>query len=132
MGWYESFKDAISIAQKADNIELYRLLLDIQKDALDLFEENKNLKDEIKNIKNNIELEKNFQKIEGKTYYIFQDGKYKRYICSNCWDNKQKIISINLGTNGSYECNVCKNHGVYDQEKYDKSNILRQATLSKY
>ena len=29
MGLYDAFKDALSVAQKADNVELYRQLLDL-------------------------------------------------------------------------------------------------------
>ena len=38
MGFYDAFKDALSVAQKADNVELYRHLLDLSAQALDLKE----------------------------------------------------------------------------------------------
>ena len=54
MAFYDAFKDVINIAQKADNIDLYRKLLDLSRDALDLqndvyklSEENERLKKEI-------------------------------------------------------------------------------------
>ena len=46
MGFYDAFKDALSVAQKADNVELYRQLLDLSAQALDLQEENVRLKSE--------------------------------------------------------------------------------------
>ena len=33
MGWYEIFKDVLSMAQKADNVELVRQLLAMQKES---------------------------------------------------------------------------------------------------
>lgn len=36
MGLYEGIKDAIGIAQKADNIELYKQLIDLNFQALDM------------------------------------------------------------------------------------------------
>ena len=36
MGLYDAMKDAINLAQKADNIELYRQLLDLSAQALEL------------------------------------------------------------------------------------------------
>lgn len=36
MGIYDAFKDALNVAQKADNIELYRQLLDLSAQVLDL------------------------------------------------------------------------------------------------
>ena len=46
MGFYDAFKDALNLAQKADNIELYRQLLDLSAQALDLQAENAILKEE--------------------------------------------------------------------------------------
>ena len=46
MGFYDAFKDALNVAQKADNVELYRQLLDLSAQALDLQEENARLKQE--------------------------------------------------------------------------------------
>ena len=46
MGLYEAFKDAISVAQKADNVELYRQLLDLSAQALDMQAEIAKLKEE--------------------------------------------------------------------------------------
>ena len=36
MGLYEGIKDAIGIAQKADNVELYKKLIDLSSQALDM------------------------------------------------------------------------------------------------
>ena len=46
MGLYEGIKDAIGIAQKADNIELYRQLLDLGAQALDMQAEITRLREE--------------------------------------------------------------------------------------
>ena len=51
MGFYDAMKDAINLAQKADNIELYRQLLDLSAQALDLQEENRRLKEEIADLR---------------------------------------------------------------------------------
>ena len=39
MGLYDKLKDVAKIAQKADNIDLYRQLIDLSSQALDLLEE---------------------------------------------------------------------------------------------
>ena len=46
MGLYDAMKDAINLAQKADNIELYRQLLDLSAQALELQAEVARLKEE--------------------------------------------------------------------------------------
>ena len=50
MGWYEALKDGISVAQKADNLQLVRDLLEAQQQIFDLVNENNQLKDEIKRL----------------------------------------------------------------------------------
>ena len=46
MSFYEAFRDAMNMAQKADNIELYRQLLDLGAQALDLQAEVARLREE--------------------------------------------------------------------------------------
>ena len=50
MGWYEALKDGISVAQKADNLQLVRDLLEAQQQIFDLVNENNQLKEEIKRL----------------------------------------------------------------------------------
>ena len=48
MGFYDAFKDVLNMAQKADNIDLYRQLLDLSAQALEMQEEIIKLKAENK------------------------------------------------------------------------------------
>ena len=50
MGLYEGIKDVAKVVQQADNIELYRQLLDLSAQALDLQAENSKLKEEIADV----------------------------------------------------------------------------------
>ena len=36
MGFYDAFKDVLNMAQKVDNIDLYRQLLDLSAQALEI------------------------------------------------------------------------------------------------
>lgn len=49
MGLYEGIKDAIGLAQKADNIDLYKQLLDLGAQALDMQAEISNFEKKMKN-----------------------------------------------------------------------------------
>ena len=57
MAFYDAFKDAIALAQKADNIELYKQLLDLSAQALDLQAENAKLKEENTELKKKKDVE---------------------------------------------------------------------------
>ena len=46
MSFYDAIKDAVNLAQKADNVELYRQLLDLSAQALDLQAEVARLREE--------------------------------------------------------------------------------------
>ena len=64
MSFYEAFKDAINIAQKADNVDLYRQLLDLSAQALDLQAEVLRLKEENAELKKTNEIEADIE------YYV--------------------------------------------------------------
>ena len=48
MGWYEALEEGISVAQKGDNLQLVRDLLETQQQIFDLVNKNNQLKEEIK------------------------------------------------------------------------------------
>ena len=116
MGFYDAFKDAVDIAQKADNIDLYRKLLDLSKDALDLqnevytlTEENKQLKAEIirlsemDNLENDLELTQ-----EGFYIRISEkaEGKDIKY-CAACWQNSKKLMPFIKTIGNVKQCSNC-------------------------
>lgn len=117
MGLYDAMKDAVSLAQKADNIELYRQLLDLSAQALDLQAENMRLREE------NNELKK-VQNIEGDLeYYVdafitrHSDSKPIKY-CAACWVEKSKLVPLQDQNYDNYECPLCKAH-VIDMREWD-------------
>ena len=57
MAFYDAMKDAISMAQKADNIELYRQLLDLGAQALELQAEVAHLREENQQLRAKKDLE---------------------------------------------------------------------------
>lgn len=107
MGIYESIKDIMSIAQKADNIELYRQLLDLSQQAFDLQAELNQLKEE------NTELKKNHILEDDIEYYVDafvtrkSDTKPIKY-CASCWADKKKLVPIQNLQWDNYMCPLCK------------------------
>lgn len=103
MGLYEGIKDVAKIAQKADNIELYKQLLDLGAQALDMQEEirrlkeaNAELKDE-KNLKSKIcrHISKKIDSFHNEHPYItlLDDVDEIRY-CAICWGRDKKLIQL--------------------------------------
>lgn len=118
MSVYDAVKDALTIAQKADNVELIRTLLDVQKEALDLQEDNRRLKEENGRLMDVIE---DVQKLvfRDDCYYFDDDGPY----CSRCYDvekKKVRMVKRDTGMGSIYnKCPNCNNEVL--KETYDIS-----------
>ena len=76
MGLYDSVKEVAGIIQKADNIELYSKILDVQKEAIDLIEENRKLKNKICELEETMNLKKSVRYIEDAYYIEKEDLRY--------------------------------------------------------
>lgn len=111
MGFYDAMKDAVNLAQKADNIELYRQLLDLSAQALDLQAEVARLREENADLKKNRELESKI--IRHSNPYITLTGDEKELMyCATCWDKERKLIQMKeqkIYDSPQVVCNICKN-----------------------
>jgi len=109
MGAYEIIKDAILIAQKADNAPLMQALLDAQQQALALQEECAKLKEQIKELQDAKELEKRITRCKKTIVTLSGDEQVIPY-CSICWDKDKNLVQVKIFYNGDSECHVCKNY----------------------
>lgn len=116
MSFYDAFKDAISVAQKADNVELYRQLLDLSAQALDLQAEVARLTEENAALKKSKDVSDKIIRHEEPVVTIKGDNK-KLYYCSHCWDSQQLIIQLNCHPDGTFLCPHCKTNGNYNNAK---------------
>lgn len=113
MGFYDAFKDALNLAQKADNVELYRQLLDLSAQALDLQAENAKLRTELsefqkeKELEDDIEYHKTMPVDTYHTEYPYitlkSDDEKIRY-CAICWGKDHKLIPLYNKLN----CMICR------------------------
>jgi len=100
---YDALKDAIDIAQKAQNAELLQKLFDAQKQALELQKENAGLNELIKKMQDISALEEKVERYNDKYYITFSDDPQKIEYCSTCWDSDRKKIQIYRGV----YCKIC-------------------------
>lgn len=124
MGLYEALKDAVSIAQKADNIDLYRKLLDLSAQALEMQSEIAKLKEENTELKKRRVLANEIVRHKEPCITLRNDDD-KLYYCSHCWDSQQLLIQINCHKDGTFECPHCKATGNYDNEIKKQADIAR-------
>lgn len=109
MGLYDGIKDVAKIVQQADNIELYRTLLDLGAQALDMQAEIAALQKENDELK--AELHKKKSIIRHKGLYITLNGDQQGIAyCSPCFDKDSKLIQMFDYDEKYFRCPVC---GVY-------------------
>lgn len=112
MSLLDEIKSAAEIIQKADNIELYRQILDIQNEALGLTEDIKVLKQENQDLKNKFKIAGELIFKDNAYYIADEQGNIKSGpYCSCCWDDKKKLIRMLERDNGwgshIIECPLC-------------------------
>ena len=112
MGLYEGIKDAIGLAQKADNIDLYKQLLDLGAQALDMQAEITRLREENAELKKGIDIENQIiRHPQGNDYpYITlsNDSEKIRY-CAICWGRERKLIQL-YSKGACMECSIKRNN----------------------
>lgn len=115
MGFYDAMRDVINLAQKADNIELYRQLLDLGSQALDLQAEIARLKEENSELKKQNDLETDIEYHVDAFVTRKSDKKPIKY-CVACWADKKKLVTLQDIQWDNYNCPLCNARVV------DKSN----------
>lgn len=121
MGLYDAMKDAVSLAQKADNIELYRKLLDLSAQALDLQAEVSRLSEENAELKKQKDIEADIEYHVDPYITKRTDGKPIKY-CAACWADKKELVPIQALGNNSYKCPLCKAR-IFDEDR-DRSTLV--------
>lgn len=111
MGLYDAMKDAINLAQKADNIELYRQLLDLSAQALELQAEVTRLQEENTELKKVRNLEADIEYHVDAFVTRKSDIKPIKY-CAACWADKKKLVPLQDINWDNYECPLCKARAV--------------------
>lgn len=113
MSLYEGIKDVASIVQKADNIELYQKVINLQKEALDLIEENMLLKDRIRRLEEKRLIKDNLVFKDNCYYLKTENDTFDGPFCSTCWDKDNKLIRMRNTIQHNpnfYLCNVCNSN----------------------
>lgn len=109
MGLYDGIKDVAKIVQQADNIELYKTLLDLSAQALDMQAEISSLQKENDELKAELCKKKNI--IRHKGLYITLEGERPGIVyCSSCYGKDNKFIQMFDYDEKCYNCPVCRTY----------------------
>lgn len=124
MGLYEGIKDVAKVIQQADNVELYRQLIDLSAQALDMQNEISRLSTENAELKKMKDMESRIER-HSESYITLKHDSNPILFCSHCWDYERKLIQVKTSDNGGFSCIHCQNHGIYDRGMND-AYILRE------
>lgn len=118
MGLYDGIKDVAKVVQQADNIELYRQLLDLEAQALEMQEEISRLKEENRELKRKQDMSSRIVR-HPESYITFLDEEPVLLYCSHCWDFDGKFVQLSCNeSSGKFRCPHCHMIGVYDKAKH--------------
>lgn len=108
MAIYDVIKDALSLAQKADNADLIKQLLEIGQQALDLQAENSELRGRIRELEEIHSIEKEMIRADEPFFVLKRDGEEsKKYYCSTCWGKEKKLIQMWYDGERKVHCPLC-------------------------
>jgi hypothetical protein len=109
MSIYEGMKEVVSTIQKIDNIELYRQILDLQKEVLEVVSENTELKGKLASAEEELSRRRELR-FEFNAYWVGEaietaDGPF----CATCWDTKKQLVRLLVvGHNPKWsKCHAC-------------------------
>ena len=109
MSFYDAFKDVINIAQKADNLDLYRQLLDLSAQALDLQAEVSKLKEENVELRAKVNRKENVVRHVG-AYITLADDPLSIPYCAVCYGKDDKLLQLEDYDLTYYRCYNCHKH----------------------
>ena len=108
MGLYDGIKDVAKVVQQADNIDLYKKLIDLSAQALEMQEEISRLKQEINSLKQTETLENDIEYHEGAFITRKSDKELVKY-CASCWADRKVLMPLKRSiVYGSYQCALCE------------------------
>lgn len=127
MSLYDGIKDVAKVIQKADNIELYRQLLDLGQQALDMQAEIERLTKENRELREAQELKTKIIRHEEPFITLEGHSDNERY-CATCYGREHVLIQVRDLHNGYFSCPGCQTGGIYDpaivNKKREDSNLI--------
>lgn len=108
MNIIDTVKEVVSIAQKIDNIELYKQILSLQSDVLKLVDENTKLKQEIATFKETAKIKAALRFQNGEYFQKKEDDSEDGPFCQICWDVDQRLARLIPDRYRNF-CDYCEN-----------------------
>ena len=106
MGLYDGIKDLAKVVQQADNIDLYRQLLDLGAQALEMQDELRKLKEENSDLKHKVKEHQRINRHKGAFITIEGDNLNIPY-CAICYAKTGSLLQLRDFDALRYGCYNC-------------------------
>ena len=102
MGFLETIKDAVKLAQKLGNVEMTQSLISAQQDALDLMTENQKLRGELAQLREVLEKDQQLE-FHHDAYWLRTDPQtLDGPFSATPWDERRKLLRMSWSERGVY------------------------------
>lgn len=110
-------REAVELAQKADNIDLYRRVLDLQGEVQELVQEKRDLEDDVRDLREALAFSETLEAV-GDVYVAREDREITDGpFCTRCWDVEGRAVRLRDATRqernfvggGAKVCPECEN-----------------------
>lgn len=110
MGWYEAVKDAINVAQKADNLDLMRQLLEVQKEIQDMNHEMAELRVENRELRVALNKKESVKYDKTLNLYFNESSEGRVDYCPVCWSKESILAPVIKWENDTHYCHTCQTY----------------------
>jgi len=93
-------KDIAEVLQKADNIELYKQVLNLQADAMKILDDNRELKEKVHDLEEKLKIQED---VEFKDNAYWKKSDDDGPFCVPCWDGKGQLMRM-IDDEGNVSC----------------------------
>lgn len=115
MSLYDGIKDVAKVIQKADNIELYRQLLDLCQQALELQANIERLTKENRELREAQELRSKVVRHD-EPFITLEGHPDNEMYCATCLAKERALIQVRDLHNGYFCCPNCNTSGICDSD----------------
>jgi hypothetical protein len=127
MGVYEMAKDALTLAQKAGNVEIVKRLLDLQAESLNDRETIRVLREEVAELRKRTKVQDELRWEHNVYWRELNAGACEGPFCGRCWDGEGKLARFaEFERDVWWKCVVCavkvQRPGV-ERPKYNKLQL---------
>ena len=103
-------KDAFTVDQKSNDIEMVQKIISAQEEVLNMQSEITKLQNENKKLKEKVKVNKNVERYRNIPIITLKNDKPKILYCANCFVLNDRMVQLQIIDNNKCYCRNCDNY----------------------